>query len=193
MKRNSGLFLFALCPLIPATSRLAYALVMAGAMVFYYLTGIICREAIRRIEGLNSGNILELVCLAGASALYSSILRALYPLLATSLELYVYAAAFSFLLLLSIDSFNHTAMKMPQIIVFVPVFISFAGLRELIGCGTVSLPSPSGLIEIDVFGRIGFSVIRFWGTTAGALLLAGFFTWLFRLLFSGTKKSGGAS
>lgn len=190
MKRNTGLFLFALCPLVPATAKFAYSLVMAVALVFFFFTGLLFREIVRKLDVGNSGPLLELSCLAGSSALFASILFAVYPVLAVTLQMYVYVAAFSFVLLLSVDSFSYRSINLPPVIAFVPLLISFAAIRELIGCGVISIPTRAGMLEIPVFERFGFSVIRFWGTTGGALILAGFFTWLFRLLVSDAGGGG---
>ncbi len=189
MKRNTGLFLFALCPLIPATAKFSYSLIMAVALVFFFFTGLLFREIIKRIDGGSSGSLLELACLAGSSSFFVSALHAAYPVLAVTLEMYVYVTAFSFVLLLSVDSFSYRSINVPPVIAFIPIMIGFAAIRELIGCGVISLPTPSGIVELPVFERFGFSVVRFWGTTGGALILAGFFTWLFRLLVS--ERGGG--
>ncbi len=190
MKRNTGLFLFALCPLIPATAKFSYALVMAAALFFFFFAGLFFREIVKKIDGGNSGSLLELACLAGASALFVSVMHAVYPILAVTLEMYVYVAAFSFVLLLSVDSFSYRSINVPPVIAFIPIMVSFAAVRELIGCGVISLPTHSGMLEVPVFERFGFSVVRFWGTTGGALILAGFFTWLFRLLVSDRGAGG---
>lgn len=190
MKRNTGLFLFALCPLIPATAKFSYAIVIAAALVFFFFMGLLFREVVKSLDSGKSGPLLELACLAGSSALFVAVLYTVYPILAITLEMYVYVTAFSFLLLLSVDSFSYKSINVPPVIAFVPILLSFAAVRELIGCGVISLPTPSGMMELNVFERMGFSVVRFWGTTGGALILAGFFTWLFRLLFSDNSGGG---
>lgn len=70
MKNKQSLFLFSLCPLIPATSRFAYALVFSAAILFYYGAGLLVRELVKRLNIGHFAQVLELAGLAGTAALF---------------------------------------------------------------------------------------------------------------------------
>jgi len=173
MKRNPVVFLFSLCPLIPAASRLAYGLILGIALLWYFLSGLIFREMIRKMQPGDSGPFLELICLAGSATLYQTALQFLFPVLSVSLFLYVYLSALSYLLLLSIDSFPVPAGQFIPVVAFVPLLILFSAFREFMGSGTISLPVPGGLHEILVFPGFSDWGLAFWGTAGGALILLG--------------------
>ncbi len=190
MKNKQSLFLFSLCPLIPATSRFAYALIFSAAILFYYGSGVLLRELVKRLNIGQFAQVLELSGLAGSAALFYGILAGVYPLLALSLELYIYLSAFSYLLLVSINSNNRTADSFSPVILFIPVLILFSAVRELLGLGTLSLPVITGLLEFTVIPSGNSWIVRVLGTGGGALILTGIFSFILKLLVAekGTKS-----
>ncbi len=186
MKNKLSLFLFALCPLIPATSRFAYGLIFSVAILFYYGAGILIRELVKRVDDGPAGQVLELSGLAGTAALFYGILGGVYPLLALSLELYIYLSAFSFLLLISISSCSKNSDSFSPVIIFIPLLIVFSLLREVLGLGTISLPVYSGFLVITVIPPGNPWITGVVGTGGGALILAGLFSFLLKQIF--TKK-----
>lgn len=184
MKNKQSLFLFSLCPLIPATSRFAYALVFSAAILFYYGAGLLLRELVKRLTVGPFAQVFELSGLAGTAALFIGILAGVYPLLALSLELYIYLSAFSYLLLVSINTSNRNADSFSPVILFIPVLVLFTAVREVLGLGTISLPSFTGLLEITIIPSGNSLILRVLGTGGGALILTGIFSFLLKLLFS---------
>ncbi|HOF86077.1 MAG TPA: hypothetical protein PLV73_00875 [Treponemataceae bacterium] len=184
MKNKQSLFLFSLCPLIPATSRFAYALVFSAAILFYYGAGLLVRELVKRLNIGHFAQVLELAGLAGTAALFYGILAGVYPLLALSLEMYIYLSAFSYLLLVSINAENRRVDSFSPVILFIPVLILFSAVRELLGLGTISLPAFSGLLEITVIPSGNSWILRVLGTGGGALILTGIFSFLLKLMFA---------
>jgi Na+-translocating ferredoxin:NAD+ oxidoreductase RnfE subunit len=177
MKKNPVIFLFALCPLVPVSARFGYALVMALALCWYFLTGIAFRELVKKLDLSSAGPTVELVALAFSATAYYLILRWLIPTLAVSLGLYVFVSAFSYLLLLGIDTFSSESLESIPLLQFVPTLILFSAIRELLGFGTISLPVPEGLMIVPVLPGFTSYGIRFWGTTGGAFILLGVLAW----------------
>ncbi|HHU36161.1 MAG TPA: hypothetical protein GXZ47_02915 [Treponema sp.] len=190
MKKKLSLFLFSLCPLIPATSRFAYALIFSAAILFYYGAGILFRELVKKLDSQSFGQLLELVGLAGTAALFFGILNGVYPLLALSLELYIYLSAFSYLLLISITMDHGTSDSFSPIILFIPLLLLFSAIREIFGLGTISFPVYSGFIEFTLIPPRNSLIFRFLGTGGGALMLTGIFSFILKQFFDkkGVRK-----
>jgi Na+-translocating ferredoxin:NAD+ oxidoreductase RnfE subunit len=188
MKKNTAVFLFALCPLVPAASNLAYGIVLAAACIWLLCWGLIFREIVRLINAGNAGPFVELACLAGSATLFNLLLQLFFPVLAISLSLYVYLSAFSCVLLVSIDNYSFNSGKFVPVFPFVPVLLGFSAFRELLGHGTISFPVPSGITHLDVFPAFEYWGIGFWGTSAGALILLGIL--VYAVTFIDRKASG---
>lgn len=185
MKKNNGLFLFSLCPLIPATSHLAYGLILTVVILVFYGAGLLFRELVRTMKPGRAGATIELLCLGGTAMILSVSLEGLYPVLALCLKPYLYVSAFSFIVLVSVDSFSLRSRQGPPIWPFIPTIVIFSAFREIIGNGTLSLPSSSGLVEFTILPPgADEHIVAFWGTAGGALILAGVCTWLYRILVS---------
>ena len=182
MKKNSLIFLFALCPLIPAASHFAYGLVLSADIAWLFLSGLLFSELVKKIAPGEAGPYIELVCLGASATVFLLVLQGIFPVLSVSLGLYVYITAFSYVLLSSIDSFSLHDRKFLPVVPFIPVLLVFSLCREILGFGTVSLPLPSGMLEITVVPGFAEYGIGFWGTAGGALILLGIFSWLAKYL-----------
>jgi Na+-translocating ferredoxin:NAD+ oxidoreductase RnfE subunit len=182
MKKNSFVFLFALCPLIPASVRLSYGIILCCAFIWLFLTGLLFREIVRKINPGNAGPYIELVCIAGSATLFNLVLQWMFPVLFLSLDFYVYLTAFSFILLVSIDFGSLKNRSLNPVVPFIPVLLVFSAIRELMGFGTLSFPVRTGFMEIVIlpdFSRYG---LGFWGTAGGAFILLGMVAWLSKFL-----------
>lgn len=173
MKKKAAVFLFSLCPLVPAASTLANGIVLSAAVVWLFVFGLAFREIIRRIAAGSAGPYLELTCLAGSATLFNIVLQLFFPLISVSLSLFAYLSAFSCVLLVSIDNYAYNSGKFAPVFGFIPVILCFSAMRELAGQGSVSLPTPSGIARFVVFPAFDRWGIGFWGTSAGALLMLG--------------------
>lgn len=182
MKKNTVIFLFALCPLVPVSSRLVYALVIALALCWYFIAGVAFRELVRKLDIGTAGPTMELVSLAFSATVYYLLLQWLIPVLSVSLGLYVFVSAFSYLLLLGIDTFSSDSIESVPLMQFIPTLIFFSAIRELLGFGTVSIPSTDGAMIITVLPGFEFYGLGFWRTTGGALILLGIIAWAVKYL-----------
>lgn len=177
MKNTPVIFIFALCPLIPAASNFAYALIFGLAFLWYLAAGIFFREIVKKIDAPEVGPYIELSGLAASVALFSSIASFFFPTIVSSISLYLYVSAFSYLLMISIDGYSLEKINISPIIAFIPFMIFFSAFRELIGQGTITLPGKGGLIIHHILPAFPQWGIGFWATSGGSLILLGLITW----------------
>lgn len=180
MKNNTVAFLFALCPLVPAAVRLSYGIVLTVAFLWFLLTGLGIRELVRKLRTGDAGPYIEMVGIAASATLFTLALQWLCPILSVSLGLYVYLTAFSFIILVSIDFGSLKNGSFIPVLPFIPMLLAFSAIRELLGFGTVSLPTQTGIFEFTVIPGFDFWGLGFWGTAAGAFFLLGIATWLIK-------------
>jgi len=182
VKRGSLFFMFALFPLIPVSSTFAYGIVLTVALIWFFLAGLLFRRLSALTQSGQAAPIVELVCLAGAASLFIEILKALSPILAVTLSFHVILSAFTFALLVSIERFFGTDILHSPILRFVPFFLAFSALRELLSFGSLSIPVREGIRAFPILPNFDFYRLGFWGTTGGALVLLGFIAWFTKYL-----------
>lgn len=182
MKRGNVIFLFALFPLVPVSGNLAYAAVVSLGLLWFFASGLVFRFIVARVDLGTAGPAAELVGLGGAAAIYLQLLRFYSPILALALGFYVFLSAFTFLLLVSIDGFGAGKSHHVPVIRFIPFFIAFSALREILSFGSLSLPVREGLLSFSIPYLGEAYRLGFWGTSGGALILLGTITWLFKFL-----------
>ena len=182
MNKNIAVFLFALCPLIPAASQFSYGIILSFSLLWLFFTGILMKKLIVKIAPANTAPYIELVGIAGFSTIFFLVLQGFYPVLAVSLGLYIYISSFSYVLLSSIASFPPQTQASLSIMPFIPILLGFSLLREILGFGTVSVPIPSGSLAFIVLPDFNSYGLGFWGTAGGALILLGIFAWFVQFL-----------
>lgn len=182
MKKNTVSFLFALCPLVPAASRFGYGIILCLTMIWLFITGLLLRELVKKIDPDGGSSYIELACVGGSATFFFLVLQGLFPILSISLGLYVYLCAFSFLILTSVDSFSMQSSTELPLVSFIPVLLILSAVRELFSYGTLSVPVPNGLFEIALIPNYASLSIGFWGTAGGSLILLGGSVWLIQFL-----------
>ena len=174
MKKRTQFFLFALCPLIPLSSRFAYGLVISIALFWLYFFAILMRKLVKPFVPEKVRFWIELACLGFITTLFITILKAIYPVLVISCEFYIYLAIFSCML----QGIGDSLASYPQTVFpLIPFILAFSAVRELFGFGGLSFPSYTGFIEIPILPQFPYYSVRFWGTTGGALILLGGICW----------------
>ena len=112
-----------------------------------------------------------------ATALYAQIVGAIFPVMAISLERYIYMVGFSYILIISIGMYDSSQYPFEMPILYSILLAVISILRELVVFGTVSLPARSGLFSITL---IPFPLpLKFLGSSAGVLMMLGVALWLF--------------
>ena len=118
-----------------------------------------------------------------AAALYAQIVGVIFPVMAISLERYIYMVGFSYILIISIGIYDSSQYSFEMPILYSILLAAISILRELVVFGTVSLPVRTGLFSITL---IPFPLpLKFWGSSAGVLMMLGIVLWLFRSFHKG--------
>lgn len=190
MKRHSVIFLFALCPLIPAAVRLGYGLILCAAFIWIFLAGLLFREIVQKINPGEAGPYIELVCIGAAATLFNLVFQWLFPVIFVSLGFYVYLTAFSFILLVSVDFGSLKKRSFNPVLPFIPLLLAFSAIRELLGYGTLSVPTRNGIAEVTILPSFSLYGLGFWGTAAGAFILLGIIAWLSRVIQRASAAKG---
>jgi hypothetical protein len=172
--------------LIIASSRLAYALAAAGALLWVYgLSALLAYPVARMIP--HQGKPLILVfCASFIGSLYLLLLWFISPL--TALEVFfivsvvplVSVSSGIFKRIESLDLDEALGRALSEGAVFGGLLIIFALIREPLGFGSLSLPGgPSGIVLLFSFEN-DFLPLRLIAGSAGALLLLGYGVGLYR-------------
>ena len=175
--------------IILATSRLAFALVCAGCLLWtYILTGTICFFTQKFMPVRGRSLVI---------AFLSAFICSLYLLLAGLINPLAIMGCWFFLILIPpcladsmllfhlqnedpIEALSRTALEAVNLGV---ILILISLIREPLGFGSLSFPGGrGGFVEIFSSTSKGFFSIEIISITAGGLLLFGFITALFRFL-----------
>ena len=184
--------------IILASSRLAFALICAGALIWVYAFTALIFSAARKILPVRGKMIILLFLSAFTCGIFMLLISILNPLLVSGT---------GFLLILippcllgsglfeaseRVDLEEVFSRAFLEALVLALVVVAFALIREPFGMGTLSFPGGAeGIVEL--FGRPdddAFVPVRILSASAGGLILLGYGTALFRF-FRG--RSGGVS
>jgi hypothetical protein len=177
--------------IIMASSRSAYALITAGALVWVYTftAAVVCLA--RKFLPFRSG-VFEpgrgfspcLLVIIGVSSvfggLYILFLQLLNPFLALESSLYILLTPVccyvSGLLerIWGMEGREGVLEALLEALLYAVLLLALALLREFFGLGSLSLPGSGGIIELFKRGELSLIPIRFLDSAAGALLLLGY-------------------
>ena len=183
MANKSIIFFLGLCPIIPLAAHFAEGMIFIAEFWLLFGAGIVSKMF---IDYLKIGKTSQVVLYTGimlAAALYAQVIGAVFPVIAVSVERYIYIAAFSYILIISLGMYNSSRYPLELPVTYSFLVASVSLLREFVVFGTLSLPAPSGLFSITL---LPFRLpLKFWGSSAGVLMLLGIALWLFRSFHKG--------
>lgn len=174
--------------IILASSRLAFALVCAASLIWVYgLTTLVFSVSKKILP--EYGKILVLLFLSSfMCGIFMILMGLINPLLMLGTGFFIFLIAPCFLGAGLFESSRQADLEevisraVLEAFVLSLIIISFALIREPLGMGTLSFPGgPEGIKEIFGSGE-AFIPVRILSTSAGALLLLGYGTALFRYL-----------
>ena len=163
--------------LVSAPGRFSCALILAIEMLLLVTGGItvsyICNFS--RWESLEKG--ITLISIMFLTILYKQLVMLLFPLMALQLGFVFYIPAVSSFLMGNI--FGRRTAELEEALIpalkLTGIFILFSLLfflfRDIIGFGTVTLPSKTGIVEIILFDVSKTSFLQFFASIPGALVL----------------------
>lgn len=183
MTNKSIIFFLGLCPIIPLAAHFAEGLIFIAEFWLLFAAGILSKQLINYFKIGKLSQIITYLAIMLAAALYAQAIGVIFPVMAVTLERYIYMAAFSYILIISIGMYDSSRYPFELPVTYSLLLTATSILRELIVFGTLSLPSRSGLFSITL---IPLSLPRkFWGSSAGVLMVLGIALWLFRSFHKG--------
>ena len=183
MVNKSVVFFLGLCPIIPLATHFAEGLIFIAEFWFLLAVGIVSKMFIDYFKIDKFSHIVLYLDIILAAALYAQIVGVIFPVMAISLERYIYMVGFSYILIISIGMYDSSQYPFEMPILYSILLAAVSILRELVVFGTVSLPIRSGLFSITL---IPFSLpLTFLGSSAGVLMMFGIALWLFRSFHKG--------
>ena len=173
MKRVNVIFLFGLCPIIITSTFMAYSFVMIASLWAFFLSSILADFLSHFLQPENK-RTFEFFCSFSLYVIYLRVVEIIFPIIFISLSPYLYLLCFSYILYFCFDEYEKT--KQPSLLIrYSFLFFVLSFIREILGFGSVSVPSFYGITSFNVFELLGFSApFRFLGSTAGSLILLGF-------------------
>lgn len=180
MKKQSVIFVIGLMPLIPCSSRFAYAILLCAEIWLLFGTNLLAYKIIELIDikGLYAKKAFSLMLTVSFAIIFSQATAILFPITELSLRFYIYLTAFTYILRASLENYLYAYQSFSLISFYSIFMLCFSFLRELILFGTISFIIPSGLFSIKIIPD-NFLALRFLGTNAGALILLGISAWFY--------------
>lgn len=183
MVDKSIAFFLGLCPLIPIAAHFAEGLIFITEFWLLLAVGIVSKLLINYFRIDKFSQMILYLDIIFATALYAQIIGVLFPVMAISLERYIYMVGFSYILSISIGMHDSSQYPFEMPVLYSIILAAVSILRELVVFGTVSLPVRSGLFSITL---VPFPLpLKFWGSSAGVLMMLGVALWLFRSFHKG--------
>ena len=183
MVSKSIIFFLGLCPIIPLIAHFAEGLIFIAEFWLLFGVGVLSKMLITYFKIDKTAQVITYINLMLAAALYAQAVGVVFPVIAVSLERYIYITAFLYILIISIGMYDSSRYPLELPITYSLLLAAISILRELIVFGTVSLPVPSGLFSITLLPLK--LPLKFWGSGAGVLMLLGLSLWLFRSFHKG--------
>ena len=183
MANKSIVFFLGLCPIIPLAAHFAEGVIFVAEFWLLFSVGILSKMLINYFRIDKMSRIITYMNIIFAAALYAQAVGLVFPVIAVSLEIYIYMTAFSYILIISIGLYDSSQYPLEMPILYSILLTAVSILRELIVFSTISLPARSGLFSITL---IPFSLpFKFLGSSAGVLMMMGIAIWLFRSFHKG--------
>lgn len=180
MKKNE-LYVYtalSLAVFIPIPGRMAYGLIIVFMLYVLSLLGILFKKLSSMFFEFGIHSVLIAVMLICTSILIRQLLIIYSPVMALVLGITIYCPALSaFVLgrlyrksgLNLIASLKVTFFKCNAFSIFALMYFA---IRDLFGYGTISLPSPSGIMEFQIIQQNNLSFIGFFfSSIPGAMIL----------------------
>ena len=165
--------------LVPAPGRFAYGIILILAMNISMLTATLFQRLVSSLSLENLSSVLTAMLLVGEGVLYKQFLILYSPVMALTLGLVIYLPPVSsfFISRFYRKSGETLGKELLGNMKYTAQFSLFAGimflLRDIIGYGTISLPSRKGIFQLEVlperFGRMHAGV--FFASIPGAIIL----------------------
>lgn len=179
---NKNIFMFlsvSLVLLIPVPGRFAYGLVLIFELISMMIAGTLFRALVYKIKMVEYQKVLISVVMVAFAVLFKQVLTIISPVMAFTLGYLVYLPAVSAFLLGTLYEVKENSLADDikknfgtTISISVPLIIAFF-VRDLLGYGTITLPSGSGIFALHVISGLDgkFPAAVFFASIPGAFVV----------------------
>ena len=156
MVSKSIIFFLGLCPIIPLIAHFAEGLIFIAEFWLLFGVGVLSKMLITYFKIDKTAQVITYINLMLAAALYAQAVGVVFPVIAVSLERYIYITAFSYILIISIGMYDSSRYPLELPVTYTLLLAVVSILREIVVFGTLSLPAPSGLHCFRLRYRLNF-------------------------------------
>lgn len=180
MKKKSLIFVLGLVPLLPCSSRFAYGLLIAAELWILFCAYLLAQKIIELLEikNENGKRLCSVLFAVIVATLFSQVTAILFPLAELCLRFYIYALPFLYILYFCLADYTEEYQSFEIIGFYSLCLLALSLLRELCFFGSISFLIPSGLFSLQIIPN-DFLLFKFFGTNAGALILAAIAVWIY--------------
>ena len=162
-------FLFGLCPIIPAASNFAYGIVLTVSLWVIFFLGILGNYVGKLIDINRFNYVFVSIFMITGTALVNALLEGILPII----------------IFLGLKQYYEDSESLDLPIWYSVLILSLSALREFFAFGSLSFPVSSGFLSLRLPYFSNHPLFRFLGTTAGAFIILGLIIWIY---FSVTKE-----
>lgn len=178
-------FIFGLCPIIPAASNFAYGLVLTVCLWIIFCLGFLGTYIFKLLEITHFKYIFVNLFMIAGAAMFNSLLGGLIPIIQGGIQVYIYILTFSYIVFLGLKSYYEDSESLDIPIWYSLLILLVSALREFFAFGSISFPVSSGFLSLRLPYFSEHQAFRFLGSTAGSYIILGLMIWIY---FSVTKE-----
>lgn len=163
--------------LIAAPGRLAFGIVLCFELFFLILTGFLFSFLSKRFQLNEMNSVITVLSLIFSTVLYKQIIMCLFPVIALQLSFVFYLPAVTSYIIGIVYKNLNTSTKLSlsenlKITLFFSVLaLLFYLVRDILGYGTITFPSASGIFEYQLLKPEVFSCGTLFASIPGSLVL----------------------
>ncbi|AIN94326.1 hypothetical protein H0R90_00325 [Treponema putidum] len=178
-------FLFGLCPIIPAASNFAYGIILAVSLWIIFFLGLLGNYAGKLIDINRFSSVFVSIFMITGTVLFNTLLEGILPIIYGPIQIYTYILTFSYIIFLGLKQYYEESESLDVPIWYSVLILLVSALREFFAFGSISFPVSSGFFSLRLPYFASHPPFRFLGTTAGAFIILGLIIWIY---FSVTKE-----
>lgn len=179
LNKKMVVFIFGLCPIIPAASNFAYGLVLAVCLWVIFFLGFLGTYISKLLEITRFKYIFVNLFMIAGVAMLNSLLEGLLPIIQGPIEVYTYILTFSYIVFLGLKIYYEDSESLDIPIWYSSLLLILSVLREVFAFGSISFPVSSGFLSLRLPYFAEHQPFRFLGSTAGAFISLGLIVWIY--------------
>lgn len=163
--------------LIAAPGRFAFGLVLCFELFFLIMTGFLFSFLLKKFQLNELNSVVTVISLIFSTVLYKQIIMCLFPIIALQLSFVFYLPAVtSYIIGIVYKNVNNStklslAENLKVTMFFSILALIFYLLRDIVGYGTITIPSAKGISEYVLIGPNVFECGTLFASIPGSLVL----------------------